>query len=61
LNKQLNKPIFEIDTTSNSIDVITKTIIEILTGKVDANEYIIGKIDWLEKISQEDRLQVFFV
>ena len=60
LNKQLNKPILEIDTTNNSIDVITKTIIGILTGKVDLNKYIIGKIDWLEKISQEDRLQIFF-
>jgi adenylate kinase len=60
LNKQLNKPIMEIDTTNKSIDVITKTIIGILMGKVDVTEYIIGKIDWLEKISQEDRLQVFF-
>ncbi len=60
LNKQLNKPIMEIDTTNKSIDVITKTIIGILTGKVDVTEYIIGKIDWLEKISQEDRLKVFF-
>ncbi len=60
LNKQLNKPIMEIDTTNKSIDVITKTIIGIITGKVDVNEYIIGKIDWLEKISQEDRLLVFF-
>jgi hypothetical protein len=50
----------EIDTTNKSIDVITKTIIGILMGKVDVTEYIIGKIDWLEKISQEDRLQVFF-
>ncbi len=60
LNKQLNKPILEIDTTNNSIDVITKIIIGILTGKVDLNNYIIGKIDWLEKLSQEDRLQIFF-
>ncbi len=60
LNKQLNKPIMEIDTTNKNIDLITKTIIGILTGKVDVNEYIIGKIDWLEKISQEDRLLLFF-
>ncbi len=60
LNKQLNKPILEIDTTNNSIDVITKTITKILTGMVDVNEYIIGKIDWLEKLSQEDRLEQFF-
>jgi adenylate kinase len=60
LNKQLNKPILEIDTTNNSVDVITKTITKILTGKVDVNEFIIGKIDWLEKLSQEDRLDLFF-
>jgi adenylate kinase len=60
LNKQLNTPILEIDTTNNSIDVISKTIIEILEGKADVNEYIIGKIDWLEKLSQEDRLELFF-
>jgi len=60
LNKQLNKPIMEIDTTNKNIDLITKIIIGILTGKVDVNEYIIGKIDWLEKISQEDRLLLFF-
>jgi len=60
LNKQLNKSILEIDTTNKSIDVITKTITKILTGKVDVKEYIIGKIDWLEKLSQEDRLDQFF-
>ncbi|MHA1509373.1 MAG: adenylate kinase family protein, partial [Promethearchaeota archaeon] len=42
LNKQLNKPILEIDTTNNSVDVITKTITKIITGKVDVDEYIIG-------------------
>jgi len=60
LNKQLHKPILEIDTTNNNIDVITKTIIGILTEKVDMNEFIVGKIDWLEKLSQEDRLEQFF-
>ncbi len=60
LTKQLNKPILEIDTTNNSVDVITKTITKILTGKVDVDEYIIGKIDWLEKLAQEDRLDLFF-
>jgi adenylate kinase len=60
LDKKLNKPIMEIDTTNNNIEVITKTIIGILTGKIDVNEYVLGKIDWLEKLSQEDRLQLFF-
>ena len=60
LNKQVNQPILEIDTTNSSIDVITKTIVGILMGKVDMNDFIIGKVDWLEKLSQEDRLQLFF-
>ncbi len=60
LNKQLNKPILEIDTTNNSMDVVTNTITKILTGEVDVNNYILGKIDWLEKLSQEDRLEQFF-
>lgn len=60
LNKQLEKTILEIDTTKKNIKVITKTIIGILTGRVDVNEYVIGNIDWLEKLSQEDRLQQFF-
>ena len=60
LNKQLKIPILEIDTTNNSIDAIAKTMKGILTEKIDVNEYFIGKIDWLEKISQENRMQLFF-
>ncbi|MHA2290370.1 MAG: adenylate kinase family protein [Promethearchaeota archaeon] len=60
INKTLNTPILEVDTTNNNIESITKTIIDILTDKIDLEKFFVGKIDWLEKLAQEDRLQMFF-
>ena len=60
LNKPLNMPILEIDTTNRSIESISKTIIDILMKKIDSNDFLVGKVDWLEKLFQEDRLEMFF-
>ncbi|MFX0048009.1 MAG: adenylate kinase family protein [Candidatus Hermodarchaeota archaeon] len=60
MNKPLNTPILEIDTSKMSIESITKTIVKILTKKIDLKDFYVGKIDWLEKLFQEDRLQLFF-
>ncbi len=60
MNKPINTPILEIDTTRASIELITKTVINILTKKVDIKDFYAGKVDWLEKLFQEDRLQTFF-
>jgi adenylate kinase len=60
INKPLNVPILEIDTTNNSIDSITKTVIDILTNTIELKNFYAGKVDWLEKLAMEDRLQVFF-
>jgi adenylate kinase len=60
INKPLNIPILEIDTTDASIESITKTIVDILTKKIDIDDFNAGKVDWLEKLFQEDRLQAFF-
>ena len=60
INKPLITPILEIDTTNASIESITKTIAEILTNKIDLKDFYAGKIDWLERLFQEDRLQDFF-
>jgi len=60
INKPLNIPILEIDTTNVSIESITKTIVDILTKKIDIDDFYAGKVDWLEKLFQEDRLQAFF-
>lgn len=60
LNKPSKIPILEIDTTNKSIESISETILDIITNKIDLNEFLVGKIDWLEKLFQEDRLQKFF-
>lgn len=60
IEKNTKKPLFEIDTSSLLIEKIAKIIEEIITGKQEGNEYSIGKIDWLEKLYQEDRLKEFF-
>ena len=60
MNKPLNIPILEIDTTNVSIESITKTIVDILRKKIDIDDFYAGKVDWLEKLFQEDRLQAFF-
>jgi len=60
IQKKTKKPLLEIDTTNLSIKSVAKTIEGILDGKEDGKKYYIGKIDWLEKLYQEDRLKEFF-
>ncbi|MBY8989377.1 MAG: adenylate kinase family protein [Candidatus Lokiarchaeota archaeon] len=60
LKKKIKKPLFEIDTTNLSIISVVKIIKDIITEKEEVNNYHIGKIDWLEKLDQEDRLKEFF-
>ena len=60
LKKKIKKPLFEIDTTNLSIISVVKIIKDIITEKGEVNNYHIGKIDWLEKLDQEDRLKEFF-
>ncbi len=60
IQKQVKAPLFEIDTTNLSIESIAKTIINIVVEKKDLEKYYIGKVDWLEKLFQENRLEEFF-
>ncbi len=60
VQKQTNFPLFEINTTNLSINSLAKIIVDIVLGKKDGNGYFIGKIDWLEKLFQENRLEEFF-
>ena len=60
IKKKTKKPFFEIDTTHLTIESVAKTIKRIITGKENLQNYYIGKIDWLEKLYQEDRLKEFF-
>ncbi len=58
--KKLSCPIFEIDVTGLSVDNLAKEIFNILEEKVNPNNYILGHIDWLNELFNEDRLSEFF-
>ena len=60
IQKKIKKTIYEIDTTNLNIESVAKTINDIILEKLDAENYYLGKIDWLEKLFQEDRLVEFF-
>ena len=60
IQKQIKTPMFEIDTTNINIETVAKTIIEIVVENKDGENYQIGKIDWLEKLFEEDRIKEFF-
>lgn len=60
LQKKINSTLFEIDTTKLSIESVAKIIIGIIVEKKNVDNYYVGKVDWLEKLFQEDRLQEFF-
>ncbi|MFX1377789.1 MAG: adenylate kinase family protein [Promethearchaeota archaeon] len=60
IQKQPKFPLFEINTTNLSINSTAKIIVDIVLGNKDGNLYRIGKIDWLEKLFQENRLEKFF-
>ncbi|MHA2036436.1 MAG: adenylate kinase family protein [Promethearchaeota archaeon] len=60
IEKKLRNPIYEIDTTNIDIKSIAKTINDIIFARIDVESYYLGKVDWLEKLFQEDRLAEFF-
>ena len=60
VQKKIKSPIYEIDTTNLNIESVAKTINDIIFVKIDVENYYLGKIDWLEKLFQEDRLVGFF-
>lgn len=60
IEKESNFPLFEIDTTKLSIDTVANIIIDIITKNKDLEKYHIRKVDWLEKLFQENRLSDYF-
>ncbi len=60
IQKQIEVPIFEIDTSDINIETVAKIIIEIVIENKNGENYQIGKIDWLEKLFNENRLKEFF-
>ena len=60
IQKKIKKLIFEIDTSKLGIQDVAKTILGIINNKINKENYLVGKINWLEKLYQEDRLKEFF-
>jgi adenylate kinase len=60
LEKEINVPKLEIDTTNKSVKETARLIIDLLKSQKDLNNFRIGKIDWLEKLNKEGRLNKFF-
>ncbi|MFX1574435.1 MAG: adenylate kinase family protein [Promethearchaeota archaeon] len=60
IQKHMKIPLFEIDTTNLSIKSVAKIILNIMVDNQDGKKYNVGKIDWLEKLFQENRLGEFF-
>jgi adenylate kinase len=60
IQKKAKFPLFEINTENLNVNSVAKIIVDIVLGNKDGNQYEIGKIDWLEKLFQENRLEKFF-
>ncbi|MFX1260395.1 MAG: adenylate kinase family protein [Promethearchaeota archaeon] len=60
INKNINIPLLEIDTTSITIKSLVRIMIELITEEKNIDQYYIGRIDWLEDLFQQNRLNEFF-
>ncbi len=60
IQKKVEVPILEIDTSNSTIYSIAKIIVKILKNKNNNEEYFYGKINWLEELNKKDRLMEFF-
>ena len=60
IKKQLKIPLLEIDTTSLDVEAVSRIILDIIQDNINIEKYLIGKVDWLEKLFQEGQLDDFF-
>jgi adenylate kinase len=60
IQKQINSPTYEIDTTLLTIESIAKTIIDLIIYNKNVEGFKIGKVDWLEKLAYENNINEFF-
>ncbi|MFW6310764.1 MAG: adenylate kinase family protein [Promethearchaeia archaeon] len=58
--KDLSKPIYELDTTTRTAEESAKIIIKIIKNQIDTKKFQVGKINWMEDLSKENRLIEFF-
>ncbi|TFG03649.1 MAG: adenylate kinase [Promethearchaeota archaeon] len=60
IEKNVNLPLYEIDTTNSDLGSIRMKILDIINKNENISDYYIGKIDWLESLSNLNRLDEFF-
>ena len=60
VEKEMKKPLLELDTSTIDINKLVNIIIEIIVHEKNIKNYTLGKIDWLEKLSAENRLVEYF-
>jgi adenylate kinase len=60
IKKDLEIPLLEIVTSNLDVNSVAKTILDIIHDHINMEQYRIGKIDWLETLFQENRLEKFF-
>ena len=60
VKKDLEIPLLEIDTTLLKVEAVARIILDIIQDNINIEKYQIGKVDWLEKLFQENRLDDFF-
>ncbi|MHA1756126.1 MAG: adenylate kinase family protein [Promethearchaeota archaeon] len=60
IEKEMNIPIYEFDTSKRSIEDLAKTIVELINEKGDFDKYKVGHIDWLEDLFINNKLEDYF-
>jgi len=60
VEKDMKKPLLEIDTSTVDIDKLVKIIVDLILREKNIISYKLGSIDWLEKLSGENRLNEYF-
>ncbi|MHA1192241.1 MAG: adenylate kinase family protein [Promethearchaeota archaeon] len=59
VEKEMTKPLLEIDTSNIDLDNLVNIIVGMVSQK-NITQYALGSIDWLEKLSAENRLEKYF-
>lgn len=60
IQKKINIPIFEIDTSFLDVENLSQIILELINNGKKLEKYVIGKIDWLEELSETNQLKKYF-
>jgi len=60
IKKEMERPLLEIDTTSLDVEGVSSIILDIIQNNANMEKFHVGKVDWLEKLFQENQLDEYF-